>query len=135
MRLAEDFQEWRGVNVKTNDSGYKEYGRKEGELEERTFRGDAVTRVVAATRTMTISFYFPHSFVSLAQTSNFYFLRRVFAISSLVILESPRGAIHWRMEVYLNVFRDRAICPYCSAFLSGFISLRAASDSSVIYSH
>jgi len=44
--------------------------------EERTSAGGAVTRTLAATRTMTISFYFLRSFVSLAQTFNFYFYRR-----------------------------------------------------------
>lgn len=70
--LAEDFQERRGVNVKTNDSGCKEEKESErggkGEEGENWVEGrsrgrkyprcGAVTRAVAATRTMTIPFYF-----------------------------------------------------------------------------
>lgn len=67
------FQERRGINVKTNDSGCKgergEGGRRDSSAaakrENSRGRG-VVTRAVAATRTVTIPFYFPRSLVSLA---------------------------------------------------------------------
>lgn len=77
---------------------------------------------------MTIPFYFPRSLVSLAQAFDFYFSRLVLAISSILEVHLsplrtarlPPNTVHRRTEVYLNVFRDRAIHPYCSASSIGF---------------
>lgn len=140
--LAADFQKRRGVNVKTNDSGCKERGREEGrEICWRRGRGGggkkrkegggetsrsygAVTRVAAATRTMTIPFYFPHSLVSLVRAFDFYFSRRPRHFfnprRSPPPVPARRGnyletPFRRRTAVYLDVFRDRAIHPYCSA--------------------
>lgn len=91
--LAEDFQERRGVNVKTNDSGCKECGSEEererragegkGEGRRRTSTDGAVTRMAAATRTMTIPFYFPHSLVSRSLRLSTFISPVVLAISSI----------------------------------------------------
>lgn len=141
--LAEDFQERQGANVKTNDSSCKERGGveerggfwlvgKRGRDGRRTSTDGAVTRVVSATRMMTIPFYFPRSFVSLAQAFDFYFSRRSCRLFNPRSLPSPRSLFlpprgfttkyrsPPRTEVYLNVFRDLAIHPYCSAFSIGF---------------
>lgn len=140
--LAEDFQERRGVNVKTNDSGCKEEKeRQEGKGEEgenwvegrsrgRKYpRCGAVTRAVAATRTMTIPFYF---FLS----SRFAQVLSISFISPLrprAADPSPFPSLPSRLaEVYLNIFRDRAIHSYCSAFSIGFRFPKG--DSVVIYS-
>lgn len=134
--LAKGFQERRGVNVKTNDSGCKERdegrGRWIGDARargEKTAAGGAVTRMVAATRTVTIPFYFPDSLVSLAR-SGFRLLfpplpllfphpRSAASETTLPLPIHPRARCHLpraHEKVYLNVFRDRAICSYCSAF-------------------
>lgn len=100
-------------------------GRR-GEMGEENSHG-AVTRVVAATRTMTIPFYFPHSLVSLAQVFDFYFSRRPCHFfnpreftPSACAARGVTTKYHSPPEMYLNVFRDRAIHPYCSASSIGF---------------
>lgn len=86
-------------------------------------RCGAVTRAVAATRTMTIPFYFfLSSPVAQALSIPFIsplppplFLRPRAADSSPS--SSPPSLL---TEVYLNIFRDRTIHSYCSAFFIGF---------------
>lgn len=125
--MAKDFHEREGVNVKTNDSVVKSAdGRKRPRGENTRGRG-AVTRAVAATRMMTILFYFSRSLVS-RRLSTFISTVCLYYFSTL--REAPLCGIISRLHVLLhesiNVFRDRAIHSYCSRSLSGHCSLKVA---------
>lgn len=127
-RQAKDFQERHGTNVKTNDSGCKAGLRKARVGGGVVGRRGTVTRVVATTRTMTISFYFPCRLVSLARSAppfDFYFfpwsrLRvPVCPVSSsalslllpfLVFVLSPRTHTYTRNSAAPRFLRTRLCC-------------------------
>lgn len=87
----------------------------------------AVTRAVAATRMMTILFYFSRSLVSLAQAFDFYFYRLplLFFLGGAVLC-GVISRLYVPLRESRNVFRDRAIRSYCSRSLSDCCSLRIA---------
>lgn len=142
--FAEDFQERRGVNVKTNDSGCKERGTEEGGLVEggkesegprggekggkENIHGRRGYKGGCSHPDDDNSFLFPSQpRLSFAQAFDFYFSRRPCHFFNLPssLFPLPRGGYFqipftaiWK--VYLNVFRDRAIHPYCSASPIGF---------------
>lgn len=151
--LAEDFQKRQGVNVKTNDSGCKERGRKKGDLwgmvrgkngggRKRTSTDGAVTRLVATRRWRFL-------FISLTVSSRSLKLSTfislvVLAISSILGVHpsslASRGSYLQTLftartpytELYLMYSAiGRSILIVLSS-LSGFSSLRVALRSSVV---
>lgn len=130
-RLAEDFQERRGVNVKTNDSGYKECGRGKRENWRREDpRAARLQGWLQPPGRWQFLFISPAALSRSLRLSTF-----ISTIASLPFLH-PRthhpgititGFIHCRIEVYLNVFRAISLDLSLLFRVSiGFSSLKAA---------
>lgn len=141
--LAEDFQERQGANVKTNDSSCKERGGEEGRgISVGEVKGEGGKENIHGRRGYKGGCTHPDDDNSLLFPSQPRLARSGFRLlflpSFLPSLQSPESPLPPsvfflpprgfttkyrsppRTEVYLNVFRDQAIHPYCSAFSIGF---------------